>query len=61
MLTNICCPVWKLISFTTICLVVYIGVFIAQAVNGIVETGTLLQIQVDVIILMGGNKPIFVR
>ena len=57
MLTNICCPVWKFISFTTVCLLVFIGVFIAEAVQGIVVEGTLLQIELKSLILMGANDP----
>ena len=52
MLTNICCPVWKFISFTTVCLLVFIGVFIAEAVQGIVVEGTLLQIELKSLILI---------
>ena len=42
MLIEMCCPVFKCFSFTTFMLVVYIAIFIAEAVIGLKKEGELL-------------------
>lgn len=61
MLLEMCCPVFKCFSFTTFMLVVYLAVFIAEAVLGLQREGELLQISGECLIKMGANYPPLVR
>lgn len=58
---KVCCPIWKILSFTTFCMLLYLGVFIAASVLGLKEGGTFLQIETDVLLKLGANKPLLVR
>ena len=42
MVNLMCCPVLKLVSFTTFMLVSYLGIFIAECVLGLNREGALL-------------------
>lgn len=61
MLKFTCCPVWKLASLSTACLLIYLGIFIAEAVIGLKIDGTLLEIDLNTLILFGANNPYLVR
>ncbi len=61
MLIEMCCPVFKLVSFTAFILVVYLEVFIAEVSIGLNKAGELLEVNADTLILMGANYPIKIR
>ena len=58
MLLEMCCPVFKCLSFTSVMLVVYLAVFIAESAIGLEKEGELLQIKGDTLIMMGANYPL---
>lgn len=61
MLKLMCCPTCQFLSFTTFMILVYMGLFIAEAALGVNREGSLLQINHSVLIRLGANYSYAVR
>jgi hypothetical protein len=61
MLIEMCCPVFKPISFTAFMLVVYLILFITEAVMGLNKAGELLEVNIETLIKLGANYPLKIR
>lgn len=58
---DMCCPVFKLFSLTTVMLVIYLALFITECIMGLNRNGELLQINGETLTKLGANVPIEIR
>lgn len=61
MLMEMCCPVFRFLSFTTFMLVAYLVIFIVEAAIGLNRMGELLEIRLSTLVRMGANWPLDIR
>ena len=61
MLKLTCCPVFKLLSFTTFILLVDLAMYIASLALGLNKQGEFLEVKSDTLIKLGANDPSKIR
>lgn len=61
MLKWTCCPVFKLLSFTTFILIVDLVMYIISLIMGLNKQGEFLEVQSDTLITLGANDPQKIR